>query len=301
MNVDPHQILVNPANGIEYVVDSVISTTSGGFVCTASTSDTKVVLKGSSQRKSFMEGVHHSIVNMTVSSTAVVRLLDRFRLGPVHINVSEWCEGGDLYEAIVVWTRCGRMDPKRKVHIAIQVFAAIVSVLLELQTSTEKWVHRDIKPENILLRRRPDDPMDLRMMDFALCDFEFLAMQSLVCRTAGTTFFLPPECFTNPMKRTETKLESIAHSSMDVWSLGIMVVDILDHSSTDSPAPATNKPVDMLLQEKDSFSKTASLIAECLPLMLMTKPEDRLPVSRLSSILEQYLLDSALLGRSIDL
>lgn len=305
--ISPQQIIRDADSDIEYTVQHVFSTQEDQFICSATVqragSKKVVVLKGSTKRKTYMEGVHNSIVQK-LNAKHVVHMLDRFTIEPIHIIVLEYCDGGDLFDALIHWGNGSPFHEDDYVLVAVLVAVAVLSVLHNLSSITphnqNKWVHRDIKPENLLLRRKVNHPSNLKLNDIALCDFEFLAMDGFVTRTAGTDMFMPPESFDDPFTRNHARLETHTTTAIDVWALGVVLIDILDHESTrqytaqSRGAPLSNKAKSILRHYSDDkpFSKTAHELARFLSKMVRIDPARRPSVQNLQTIVVQYHMEA---------
>ena len=305
--ISPQQTIRDVDSDIEYTVQQVFSSQEDQFICKASVQrygvTRWVVLKGSTKRKTYMEGVHNSIVQK-LNANYVVQMLDRFTIQPIHIIVLEYCDGGDLFDALIRWGSDFPFQEKDYVIVAVHVAVAVLSVLHNLSLITaenqNKWVHRDIKPENLLLRRKVPHPSNIKLNDIALCDFEFLAMDGYVTRTAGTDMFLPPESFEDPFTRHHAKIETHTTTAIDVWSLGIVLIDILDHNSTanytsQSRGAPSSKRAKSILRRYDQdkpFCRTAHELARHLSKMVQIDPADRPSVHQLQSVVVQYHMET---------
>ncbi|KAJ3393014.1 hypothetical protein HDU84_002954 [Entophlyctis sp. JEL0112] len=146
--------------------------------------------------------------------------------------VMEYCEM-DLYDAIT--KRGGFSDSAVK-----KIFGQIVDAVIHCHS--KGFYHRDLKPENCLIVSSSSSPTDykIKVTDFGLATSDTWSTE-MGC---GSVRYMAPECFdplyvsTNPNIRTKDKKQSTTPNSMssrngyppassDVWSLGVILVNLL--------------------------------------------------------------------------
>lgn len=110
-------------------------------------------------------------------------------------------------------------QPSRDVTLSI--FSQIAQAILFVHSN--HYVHRDLKPKNILVRTVDEDNLEVAVGDFGLCR-----------RIEGSTGF-NGNCGTPPYN---TAPELFSSTKLDMWSLGILMFEILYITSEGSPSPS---------------------------------------------------------------
>jgi calcium-dependent protein kinase len=122
--------------------------------------------------------------------------------------VSEYCEGGELFDFI---QSRGTMNET----IIANIFHQIMSALLYCHN--HQIIHRDIKPENLLLKQlieSDDSDFDIKLIDFGASlqiDSKKKANQ-----VVGTPYYVAPEV-----------LMGSYDSKCDIWSAGVILYIML--------------------------------------------------------------------------
>jgi calcium-dependent protein kinase len=122
--------------------------------------------------------------------------------------VSEYCEGGELFDFI---QSRGTMNET----IIAKIFHQIMSALLYCHN--HQIIHRDIKPENLLLKEQiesDDSDFDIKLIDFGASlqiDNKKKANQ-----VVGTPYYVAPEV-----------LMGSYDSKCDIWSAGVILYIML--------------------------------------------------------------------------
>lgn len=123
----------------------------------------------------------------------------------VHI-IMEYCQGGELYHRVGA------------AHYSERTVASFMRATLRTlaQCHANKILHRDIKPGNFLLSS-PDDQAPLKAVDFGLAVFfDDKQLPRTDLGLEGTPWFMAPEV-----------LRSEVYPASDIWSAGIMCVQLL--------------------------------------------------------------------------
>ncbi|SCU98518.1 LAFA_0G18448g1_1 [Lachancea sp. 'fantastica'] len=139
--------------------------------------------------------------------------------------IMEYCSGGDLYEAI----RADLVPKKTKIitHIASQIMEAIDFV-------HQKGIyHRDVKPENILIQ---GSDWKIKLTDWGLATTDKISSD----RSVGSERYMSPELFEDNLDRDEGS-EPYVCSKVDIWAIGIVMLNIVFHKNPFSVANQTDK------------------------------------------------------------
>lgn len=122
--------------------------------------------------------------------------------------VLEYCPEGDLFSNIT--ERCK--------YVGNDILAK--SIFLQILDAVEYChsigiYHRDLKPENILVT---NDGMTVKLADFGLATTDRITSDY----GCGSTFYMSPEC----QQQTPKAYASYASAPNDVWSLGVILVNL---------------------------------------------------------------------------
>lgn len=135
----------------------------------------------------------------------IAKLYDHFEDGEKYYLVMEYCGGGDLYEAI----RGGR-GPFQQGNIK-KFMSQLIDALIY---SHKKGIyHRDIKPENILI----GSDGSVKLADWGLA----------TCNKFCTDFGVGSERYMAPELFDEENVEEYDAEKVDIWSVGICLLNIL--------------------------------------------------------------------------
>ena len=83
--------------------------------------------------------------------------------------------------------------------------------------------HRDLKPANVLVRSR--NPLDLIITDFGISSL--MDVSHHMTTAARTIVYAPPESLGTMDRSTRQSMVMIEHTKWDYWSLGMMLVEML--------------------------------------------------------------------------
>ncbi|AMD19764.1 HCL387Cp [Eremothecium sinecaudum] len=139
--------------------------------------------------------------------------------------IMEYCSGGDLYEAI----RADLVPKKTKqlTHIISQIMDAVEYV------HSKGIYHRDIKPENILIA---DSNWTIKLTDWGLATTDETSMD----RNVGSERYMAPELFESNLDYDE-RGEPYNCSKVDIWAIGIVLLNIVFHKNPFSVANQSDK------------------------------------------------------------
>ncbi|SBS82258.1 calcium-dependent protein kinase 1, putative, partial [Plasmodium malariae] len=134
----------------------------------------------------------------------IIKLFDVFEDKKYFYLVTEFYEGGELFEQIINRHKFDECD-------AANIMKQVLSGICYLHT--HNIVHRDIKPENILLENK-NSLLNIKIVDFGLSSF-FSKDYKLRDRL-GTAYYIAPEV-----------LRKKYNEKCDVWSCGVIMYILL--------------------------------------------------------------------------
>lgn len=135
----------------------------------------------------------------------IVRLLEYYQDADYFYLVTEYCEGGELFDQII---NCGVFTEKMAAEIIRQILSAVV------YCHTNKIVHRDLKPENLLLEysnKTFEEGNIVKVIDFGTSVEHLNPSEKLKARL-GTAYYIAPEV-----------LRGEYDEKCDVWSCGVIL------------------------------------------------------------------------------
>ena len=181
-----------------------------------------------------------------------------------HCIVMEYVEGMALRERIM----SGPIDVNEALEIAIQIASALSSA------HAAGIVHRDIKPENVMLRRDGY----VKVLDFGLAKLantsqgtmnSQIETRALELKTApgilmGTIAYMSPE----QARGLAVDLRT------DVWSLGVVLYEMVAGRKPFSGETATDVIVSIVDREPDALSKAAPEAIPLQPIVMKALAKD---------------------------
>ncbi|XP_077443267.1 serine/threonine-protein kinase PAK 5 [Stigmatopora argus] len=252
------QLVVNPGDPREYL-DSFIKIGEGstGIVCIASEkhSGKQVAVKKMDLRKQQRRELlfNEVVIMRDYHHENVVDMYNSYLVGDELWVVMEFLEGGALTD-IVTHTR---MNEEQIATVCLSVLRALCYL------HTQGVIHRDIKSDSILLT----SDGRIKLSDFGFCaqvSKEVPKRKSLV----GTPYWMAPEVISRLPYGTE----------VDVWSLGIMVIEMVDGEPpyfNEPPLQAMRRIRDNLPPRLKESHKVSSALRSFLDLMLVREPSQR--------------------------
>nr|XP_061806273.1 serine/threonine-protein kinase PAK 5-like [Nerophis lumbriciformis] len=252
------QLVVNPGDPREYL-DSFIKIGEGstGIVCIASEkhSGKQVAVKKMDLRKQQRRELlfNEVVIMRDYHHENVVDMYNSYLVGDELWVVMEFLEGGALTD-IVTHTR---MNEEQIATVCLSVLRALCYL------HTQGVIHRDIKSDSILLT----SDGRIKLSDFGFCaqvSKEVPKRKSLV----GTPYWMAPEVISRLPYGTE----------VDVWSLGIMVIEMVDGEPpyfNEPPLQAMRRIRDNLPPRLKESHKVSSVLRSFLDLMLVREPSQR--------------------------
>lgn len=140
-------------------------------------------------------------IHMRLVHPNIIRLYDYHEDQSSFYLILDYANSGTLFQAI---KKSKGMDEKRAFKYFIQTTAAVHFI------HENNLIHRDLKPENLLI----DDKDTIKLCDFGWCIEQEIGNRTTFC---GTIEYMAPEIVKEiPYDR-----------SIDVWSLGILLYELL--------------------------------------------------------------------------
>lgn len=137
--------------------------------------------------------------------------------------------------------------------------------------------HRDVKPENIVCSQ---DGTRVRIVDFGLATSEPTSSEF----GCGSTFYIAPEC----LGEWSSTATSYATRSADVWSLGVILVNLVCGRNPWRCASPTDESFAAFLQDPTFLRRILPISGECLSILteiFTLDPEQRISLDRLRELI----------------
>ncbi|KFO87247.1 Serine/threonine-protein kinase PAK 7, partial [Buceros rhinoceros silvestris] len=252
------QLVVSPGDPREYL-DSFIKIGEGstGIVCIATEKHTgkQVAVKKMDLRKQQRRELlfNEVVIMRDYHHENVVDMYNSYLVGDELWVVMEFLEGGALTD-IVTHTR---MNEEQIATVCLSVLRALSYL------HNQGVIHRDIKSDSILLT----SDGRIKLSDFGFCaqvSKEVPRRKSLV----GTPYWMAPEVISRLPYGTE----------VDIWSLGIMVIEMIDGEPpyfNEPPLQAMRRIRDNLPPRVKDMHKVSSVLRGFLDSMLVREPLQR--------------------------
>ena len=181
----------------------------------------------------------------------IVNLLHAFETDAHHFLVLEFCERGDLYEAI----RDGH-GPLETEHVR-QFMLELVDAVRYIHS--KGVYHRDIKPENIFLSKAGS----MKLGDFGLATSDKWSTES----TVGSDRYMSPEQY-------DSAGAGYSPAQADIWAIGVCLLNILfSRNPFTSPTEADPLFLDFSRDKQSLFDvfpsmsqDTYEVIVQCMNL-----------------------------------
>ncbi|XP_043976014.1 serine/threonine-protein kinase PAK 4 isoform X2 [Gambusia affinis] len=258
------QLVVDPGDPRTYLDHYIkIGEGSTGIVCIATVKTTGklvAVKKMDLRKQQRRELLFNEVVIMRdYHHDNVVEMYNSYLVGDELWVVMEFLEGGALTD-IVTHTR---MNEEQIATVCLSVLKAL-SVL-----HTQGVIHRDIKSDSILLTHDGR----VKLSDFGFCaqvSKEVQRRKSLV----GTPYWMAPELISRLPYGPE----------VDIWSLGIMVIEMVDGEPpyfNEPPLKAMKMIRDNKPPKLKNLHKVSPLLKGFLDRMLVREPGQRATASEL--------------------
>ncbi|KAF1733994.1 DNA damage response protein kinase DUN1 [Beauveria bassiana] len=174
------------------------------------------------------------------------------------------------------YMRCGSLEAQKNItyNETFTIISQCLSALAYLHERNPPIAHRDIKPANILVERRSENGIFVKLGDFGLARKGFEL--STLC---GTYKYLAPEIHSDKQLRARREETSGYTVAVDIWSLGVVAYELLyglpsfKRRYKDDGAAWCEKLTDELRTNvKRRPAALGTMLANC---MVVISPEDR--------------------------
>jgi len=168
----------------------------------------KIINKNNIIKKKLINQLNRELeINYMVNHPHIVKLLNHFEDDDNFYLIMNYASKGQLFTQL---KRRGRLDEKTTAQCLIE----LISALKYFHSFNPPIIHRDIKPENILL----DENFRVKLSDFGWSNY--YSEDEIRKTYCGTPDYLAPEM-----------LKKSGHgTSMDIWSLGVLIFELLSGS-----------------------------------------------------------------------
>ncbi|XP_076315472.1 LOW QUALITY PROTEIN: serine/threonine-protein kinase PAK 4-like [Tachypleus tridentatus] len=252
------QMVVSPGDPRENLEKFIkIGEGSTGIVCIATekSSNRQVAVKKMDLRKQQRRELlfNEVVIMRDYHHPNIVEMHDSFLVGDELWVVMEFLEGGALTDIVTH----ARMDEEQIATVCKQCLKALTFL------HSQGVIHRDIKSDSILLA----SDGRVKLSDFGFCaqvSSDLLKRKSLV----GTPYWMAPEVISRLPYGPE----------VDIWSLGIMVIEMVDGEPpffNEPPLQAMRRIRDMPPPKLKNTHKVSPRLQGFLEKMLIRDPSQR--------------------------
>ena len=137
----------------------------------------------------------------------IAKLFEYFCDDDKYYLITEYCEGGDLYDLI---KKKKKFSEFSAAYIMFQIFRALIYC-----HNVHHLIHRDIKPENIVVFRKNntmEDLYDVKLMDFGIAKIFNKNEKNNDNRIFGSLNYVAPEIIIGKY-----------NEKCDIWSCGVLL------------------------------------------------------------------------------
>ena len=192
----------------------------------------------------------------------IVRIIESFNTKDSYILVTEYCEGGELYDQV--------RNQLSETQIAV-IFKQLLSGLAYLHS--HNIVHRDLKLENILIQEieksktTGEDLFNIKIIDFGTARIfdSKRKPQSIV----GSSYYIAPEV-----------LNQKYNKECDLWSVGVILyMFIVGHApfdGCDDEEITTNIQKGVYRKDDKRWKKASKEVKDLIQKLLIYSPKKRL-------------------------
>lgn len=212
----------------------------------------KVLLKAKIIEKTgHLDNIYKEIkLHSKLEHKNIIKLISYYENENNIILIMEYAKKGTLFNYI---RNRKYLSEKEAFSFFIQVANAVYFL------HCNKLVHRDIKPENLLLTENNT----VKLCDFGLCFENSIGNRNTVC---GTLEYMAPEILD----------ENSYNSSVDIWSLGVLLYEML-YGFT--PFKNITRGGSRIVSfNNGSTNKISFETKDLIRLMLMTNPDKRINI-----------------------
>ena len=135
----------------------------------------------------------------------IIKIFEYFQDEEYFYIITELCEGGELFEQIVINQHFTENDAS---IIMKQLFSSVFYM------HSKGVVHRDLKPENILMESQPNEDIIIKIIDFGTSN-NFSKSTNFTYKV-GTPYYIAPEV-----------IKKSYSNKCDLWSCGVILYILL--------------------------------------------------------------------------
>ena len=193
----------------------------------------------------------------------IVRIIESFNTKDSYVLVTEYCEGGELFDQV--------RNQLSETQIAV-IFKQLLSGLAYLHS--HNIVHRDLKLENILIQETEkskttgEDLFNIKIIDFGtarIFDNKKRKPQSIV----GSSYYIAPEV-----------LKQKYNKECDLWSVGVILyMFIVGHApfdGCDDDEITDNIQKGVYRKDDKRWKKASKEVKDLIQKLLVYQPKKRL-------------------------